>query len=180
MSEQLMPSDHEGGDRPTEDGWTGRCLEDFSIGDIYRHRLGRTVTTADNLWFTLLTLNTNPLHFDHHYAAQTEWKRPLVNSCFILALVTGMSVSDVSQNAMANLGWDNVKLPHPVFEGDTIYAETEILGVRPSASRPQVGIVRVRTRGFNQDGTTVIDFERSIMVYRRRHLPQPPRPLARQ
>lgn len=179
MSEQLRSSDHEDGKRTPVDGWTGRCLEDFSIGDVYRHRLGRTVTTTDNLWFTLLTLNTNSLHFDHHYAAQTEWERPLVNSCFILALVTGMSVSDVSQNAVANLGWDNVKLPHPVFEGDTIYAETEVLGVRPSGSRPHVGIVRVRTRGFNQDGTTVIDFERSIMVYRRRHLPQPPRPVAR-
>ena len=179
MSEVLRPFSHERRDRLTTDGWTGRCLEDFTIGDIYQHRLGRTVTTTDNLWFTLLTLNTNPLHFDHHYAAETEWKRPLVDSCFTLALVTGMSVSDVSQNAMANLGWDNVKLPHPVFEGDTIYAETEILGVRPSASRPQVGIVRVRTRGFNQAGTTVIEFERSIMVYRREHLPRPPRPLPR-
>src|SRR5437868_15050498 len=106
-------------------GWTGRCFEDFQVGDVYEHQLGRTVPTTDNSWFTQLTLNTNPLHFDHHYAAQADFGRPLVNSAFTLALVTGMSVPDVSQNAMANLGWDAVRLPHPVFEGDTLYAESE-------------------------------------------------------
>ena len=105
-------------------GWTGRCLEDFRAGDVYEHQLGRTVTTADNLWFSQLTMNTNPIHVDHHYASQTEFGRPLVNSCFTLALVTGLSVADVSQNAVANLGWREVKLPHPVFEGDTIYARS--------------------------------------------------------
>jgi acyl dehydratase len=157
-------------------GWTGRCLEDFVVGDVYQHRLGRTITTADNSWFSQLTLNPNPLHIDHHYAAQTRFGRPLVNSCFTLALVTGLSVSDVSLNAVANLGWDGVRLPHPVFEGDTIYAESEVLEARASRSRPEAGVVRVATRGYNQEGTVVIEFERTIMVYRRGHVPAPPRP----
>jgi itaconyl-CoA hydratase len=157
-------------------GWTGRCFEDFVVGDVYEHPLGRTVLGTDNSWFTNITLNTNPIHFDAYYASQTEFGRLLVNSCFTLALVTGMSVTDVSQNAMANLGWDDVTLPAPVFEGDTIYAESEVLETRPSASRPSVGIVRIRTRGYNQDGTTVIQFRRSIMVYRRGHAPSRPRP----
>ena len=152
-------------------GWTGRCLEDLNVGDVYEHQLGRTVTTADNSWFTQLTMNSNPIHVDHHYASQTEFGRPLVNSCFTLALVTGLSVSDVSQNAVANLGWHEVKLPHPVFEGDTIYARSVVLEARPSRTRPNAGIVRVRTAGYNQDGVTVIEFERSVMVYRRGHVP---------
>jgi itaconyl-CoA hydratase len=160
------------------ESWTGRCLEDFTVGDVYEHQLGRTITTTDNMWFTQLTMNTNPIHVDHHYSAQTEFGRPLVNSCFTLALVTGLSVPDVSQNAMANLGWHEVKLPHPVFEGDTIYARSEVLEVRPSRSRPNVGIVRVRSTGYNQDGATVIEFERSIMVFRRGHVPSRPRPTA--
>jgi acyl dehydratase len=143
-----------------------RYFEDFAVGDVYEHKLGRTVTSADNMWFTLLTMNTNPIHVDHHYSAGTEFGRPLVNSCFTLALVTGISVPDVSENALANLGWDAVRLPHPVFEGDTIYARSEVLEARGSRSRPGVGIVRVRTTGYNQAGTTVIEFERAIMVYR--------------
>ncbi|MCZ7567790.1 MAG: MaoC family dehydratase [Ardenticatenaceae bacterium] len=157
-------------------GWSGRCFEDFTVGDIYQHPLGRTITGVDNSWFTLLTLNTNPVHFDHYYAAQTEFGRPLVNSCFVLALVTGMSVPDVSQNAFANLGWDEVRLPHPVFEGDTIYAESEVLSTRPSQSRPKVGIIQIRTKGYNQDGTIVIEYKRMIMVYRRGQVPERPRP----
>lgn len=153
-------------------GWSGRCFEDFVVGDVYEHRLGRTITSTENAWFTNITLNTNPSHFDHHYASQTEFGRPLVNSCFTLALVTGLSVSDVSQNAMANLGWDEVRLPAPVFEGDTIYAESEVLETRASNSRPNVGIVSIRTRGINQDGTTVIEFRRTIMVYRSGHVPE--------
>ena len=143
-----------------------RYFEDFEVGAVYEHKLGRTVTTADNMWFTQLTMNTNPIHVDHHYAAKTEFKRPLVNSCFTLALVTGISVPDVSENALANLGWDAVRLPNPVFEGDTIYARSEVLETRGSRSRPGVGIVRVRTTGYNQTGTTVIEFERAVMVYR--------------
>jgi len=141
------------------------------VGDVYEHKLGRTVTTADNIWFTLLTMNTNPIHVDHHYASQTEFGRVLVNSAFTLALVTGMSVPDVSENALANLGWDDVKLPAPVFEGDTLYARTEVLETRASRSRPNVGIIRVRSTGYKQDGTTVIEYERSVMVYRRGHAP---------
>ena len=141
-----------------------RTYEELEVGAVYRSRFGRTVLEADNVWFTLLTLNTNPIHFDAHYAAQTEWRRPLVDSTFTLALVTGQSVSDVSQNVMANLGWDAVRLPNPVFEGDTIYSRSEVLAARASRSRPNVGIVTVKTTGFNQDGTVVIEFERTVLV----------------
>jgi len=154
-----------------KEGWRGRIFEDFEVGDVYVHPLGRTVTTTDNMWFTLLTQNTNPLHFDHAYAARTEFKRPLVDSTFTLALVTGQSVSDLSQNALANLGWEDVRLPHPVFEGDTLYARSEVLEARASRSRPHVGIVRVRTTGVNQDGTPVIEFTRAFMVYKRGYAP---------
>ncbi|MBV9927892.1 MAG: MaoC family dehydratase [Acidobacteria bacterium] len=159
----------------TKQGWQGRVFEDFEVGDIYEHPLGRTVTQADNIWFTLLTVNTNPIHFDAAYAARTEFKRPLVDSTFTLALVTGLSVSDVSMNAV-NLGWDEVKLPAPVFEGDTLYARSEVLEARPSRSRPAMGIVKLRTTGFNQDGVTVIEFQRAILVYRRGHTPERFRP----
>jgi itaconyl-CoA hydratase len=157
-------------------GWRGRVFEDFEPGDVFEHPLGRTVTQADNIWFTLLTVNTNPIHFDAAYAARTEFKRPLVDSTFTLALVTGLSVSDVSLNAI-NLGWDEVRLPAPVFEGDTLYAQSEVLETRLSQSRPTMGIVKLRTTGFNQEGTVVIEFLRTIMVYRRDHTPQGFRPL---
>lgn len=160
---------------PRIEGWSGRVFEDFAVGDVYEHALGRTIAGVDNSWFTQLTLNTNPIHFDAHYAASTSFGRPIVNSCFTLALVTGLSVSDVSQNALANLGWDEVRLPSPVFEGDTIYAASEVLEARGSRSRPNVGVVRVRTRGWNQDGTPVIEFVRTVMVYRRGHVPVRPR-----
>jgi len=150
-----------------KEGWRGRFFEDFEVGDVYDHALGRTITTTDNIWFTLLTQNTAPIHFDHQYAAQTEFGKPLVNSCLTLSLVTGQSVSDVSQNVMANLGWDEVHLPHPVFEGDTIHSRSEVLEIRESRSRPNVGIVTVRTTGFNQDGTEVISFKRTALIYRR-------------
>ncbi len=159
-----------------KDGWRGRFFEDFEVGDVYRHPLGRTVTETDNAWFTLLTQNTAPVHFDRHYAAQTEFGRPLVDSTFTVALVTGQSVTDVSQNVMANLGWDEVRLPAPVFEGDTIYSQSEVLETRGSRSRPNVGIVTVKTTGFNQDGTVVITFKRTVMVYRRGHSPGVTRP----
>jgi itaconyl-CoA hydratase len=141
----------------------GRTFEELEVGAVYRSRFGRTVLEADNVWFTLLTLNTNPIHFDAAYAAKTEWGRPLVDSTFTLALVTGLSVVDVSERAV-NLGWREVTLPAPVFAGDTIRAETEILAKRESKSRPGQGIVTVRTRGLNQRDEVVIDFERSIMV----------------
>jgi itaconyl-CoA hydratase len=150
-----------------KEGWRGRFFEDFEVGDVYEHPLGRTITSADNIWFTLLTQNTAPIHFDHHYAEQTEFGRPLVNSCLTLSLVTGQSVTDVSQNVMANLGWDEVRLPNPVFEGDTIYSRSEVLEIRESKSHKNVGIVTVRTTGLNQSGTEVITFRRTAMIYRR-------------
>jgi itaconyl-CoA hydratase len=155
---------------------TSRYFEDFEVGAVYRHPLGRTILAADNVWFTLLTQNTAPVHFDHHYASQTEFGKPLVNSALTLALITGQSVVDVSQNVFANLGWDEVRLPHPVFEGDTLYSQSEVLDKRGSSSRPKVGIVTVRTTGFNQDGTVVITFRRTVMVYRRGQGPVVPVP----
>ena len=140
-----------------------RTYEELEVGAVYRSRFGRTVLEADNTWFTLLTLNTNPIHFDSEYAATTEWGRPLVDSTFTLALVTGLSVTDVSERGV-NLGWREVRLPAPVFAGDTIRAETEILEKRESQSRPGRGIVTVRTRGLNQRDEVVIEFERTIMV----------------
>jgi len=154
-------------------GWTGRVFEDFQVGDIYEHPLGRTVIAADNIWFTCLTMNTNPIHFDAEYAAKTEFGRPLVNSCFTLALVTGQSVTDLTVNAVANLGWEAVKLPHPLFEGDTVRSRSEVLDTRESKSRPHVGIVRVKTTGVNQDGNAVIEFTRTFMVWKRGHVPKP-------
>jgi itaconyl-CoA hydratase len=154
-----------------KEGWRGRFFEDFEVGDVYEHPLGRTVTTTDNIWFTLLSQNTAPVHFDHNYAAQTEFGRPLVDSTFTLALVTGQSVTDISQNVFANLGWDEVRLPAPVFAGDTIYSQSEVLEKRESRSRPNVGIVTVETTGYNQEGETVITFKRTVMVYRRGHAP---------
>jgi acyl dehydratase len=154
------------------EGWTGRVYEDFEVGDIYPHPLGRTVLAADNIWFTLLTQNTNPIHFDSAYAEKTEFGKPLVDSTFTLALVTGQSVTDISQNAMANLGWDEVRLPNPVFEGDTIYSRSEVLEKRESKSRPNVGIVTFKTTGFNQDGVIVIEYRRTVMIYKRGHVPE--------
>jgi acyl dehydratase len=158
-----------------KEGWKGRFYEDFTVGDVYQHPLGRTVIATDNIWFTLLTQNTAPIHFDHHYAAQTEFGRPLVDSTFTLALVTGQSVMDISQNVLANLGWDEVRLPHPVFEGDTIYSQSEVLAKRESQSRPNVGIVTVKTTGYNQEGQVVITFKRTIMVYKWGCAPHIPR-----
>ena len=160
-----------------KEGWRGRFFEDFEVGDVYAHRLGRTVTQTDNIWFTLLTQNTAPLHFDVHYASQTEFKKPLVNSAFTIALVTGQTVADISQNVFANLGWDEVRLPNPVFEDDTLYSQSEVLDKRESKSRPNVGIVTVKTAGFNQDGIIVITFRRSVMVYKRGFEPKIARPL---
>lgn len=152
--------------QPATISWQGRFFEDFAVGDVYRHPLGRTVLPVDNSWFTLLTQNTAALHFDVYFASQTEWGKPLVDSTFTLALITGQSVHDVSMNVMANLGWDHVRLPHPVFEQDTLYSQSEVLSVRESASRPDVGVVQVRTIGFNQEGVIVISFERTLLVYR--------------
>jgi itaconyl-CoA hydratase len=147
----------------------GRYFEDFAVGEIYEHRPGRTISEADNTWFTLLTMNQHPLHFDAAYAAKSEFGRPVVNSCLTLSIVAGMSVSDVSQKAVANLGWTDIRLTAPVFVGDTIYAESEVLAVRESGSRPNAGIVTIRTTGKKADGTVFMTFERTILVPKRGH-----------
>ncbi|MDF2771792.1 MAG: MaoC-like dehydratase [Geminicoccaceae bacterium] len=155
-----------------------RCYEDFEVGLVMRHPLGRTVTATDNSWFALTTVNTNPIHFDAHYSSQTEFGRPLVNSAFTIALVTGLSVADVSRNAV-NLGWDEVRMPAPLFEGDTVYAESKVLAKRESKSRPHMGIVEVQTTGYKQDGTVIMTFRRTILVYKRGHVPVQPVPAPR-
>ncbi len=160
-----MPEDQQAQTMPKE--WTGRFFEDLDVGDVFRSRLGRTITDTDNVWFTTVTMNTNQLHFNDEFAAGTRFAKPLVNSCFTLSLVTGLSVCDTSENATANLAWTDISLPNPVFVGDTLWAETEVLGLRESKSNPNVGIVDIRTRGLNQRGDTVCEFRRTFMLYRR-------------
>jgi len=147
--------------------------EDFEVGQIFQHPVGRSITTTDNIWFTLLTQNSASIHFDHHYTSQTPYGKPLVNSCLTLALVTGQSTIDVSKRVMANLGWDEVRLPAPVFEGDTVYSQSEVLEKRESRSNAEVGILTIRTTGINQNGDVVITFKRTLMVYRRGRGPAP-------
>lgn len=151
-------------------GWEGRFFEDFEVGDIYRCRYGRTVTEADNIQFTLLTNNSNQIHFNNDYGKRTPWGRCLVNSALTLAIVAGMGVADVSENGFA-LGWDEIQLPNPLFAGDTLYSESEVLEVRTSRSRPGQGIVKVETRGYNQAGQLVIRYRRSVMVWTRAAAP---------
>ena len=145
----------------------GRFFEDFVVGHIYEHRPGRTITDADNVQFTLLTMNTHPAHFDYEFAKKTEFGKPLVCSPLTVALMVGMSVSDCSQKAVANLGWDKIRLTHPLFPGDTLYAESEVLDKRESSSRPEQGIVTVRTIGKNQHGDVVCDFVRVMLIWKR-------------
>lgn len=152
---------------PAPKRWRGRFYEDFAVGDVFASRLGRTVTQTDNVQFTCLTLNTNQNHFNDEFARRTAFGRPLVNSAFTLALVTGLSVPDTSENATANLAWTDITLPNPVYAGDTLWAESEILETRESRSRPNVGIVSMRTRGVNQRREVVIEFRRTFMVYKR-------------
>ena len=148
-------------------GWTGRFYEDFEIGDVYQHPLGRTVSETDNTWLTLLTMNTNPVHFDHNYADHTEFGKPLVNSGVTVAMVLGMSVIDTTMNAFANLGWEDIKLTGPVFHGDTLYAETKVVDKRESSSRPYAGIVGFVTRGLNQRAEVIMTYKRSAYIYKR-------------
>ena len=145
----------------------GRYYEEFTVGESYKHWPGRTITAADNTWFTLLTMNQHPLHFDEEYAKGTEFGKPLVNSALTLAIVAGMSVADVSQKAIANLGWTDIVMPAPVFNGDTLYAESTVLEKRESKSRPTQGIVTVATRAWKQDGTTVMTYKRTVLVPKR-------------
>lgn len=147
----------------------GRYFEDFTVGDVYEHRPGRTIGETDNTWFTLLTMNGHPLHFDAAYAAKSEFGRPVVNSCLTLSIVAGMSVADVSQKAIGNLGWTDIRLVAPVFVGDTIYAESEVLSKRDSAKRPTQGIVTVQTTGRKADGTVFMTYQRTVLVPKRGH-----------
>jgi itaconyl-CoA hydratase len=148
-----------------------RYFEDFNIGDVFQHRIGRTISEADNTWFTLLTLNTNQVHFNAQYGAATPFGRLLVNSGFTIGLVLGMTVTDISENAVANLGMDNIRFPHPIFVGDTVWAESIITGKRESKSRPNAGVISVKTRGLNQDGEVCLTFERSALIYKRGSAP---------
>ena len=159
------------GPRRVERDWQGRFFEDFELGVTYEHVTGRTIDGQDNAWFTLLTNNNNEVHFNSEYAAAGLYGRRLVNSCLTLAVVTGLSVAGISRNAAANLGWDDVRLPAPVYEGDTLRARSTVIALRPSASRPDVGLVTVATEGFKQDGTVVITFTRTVMVWRRQRHP---------
>ncbi|HEX2567107.1 MAG TPA: MaoC family dehydratase [Burkholderiales bacterium] len=145
----------------------GRYFEDFAVGDTYEHRPGRTISEADNTWFTLLTMNQHPIHFDAEYAKHSEFGKPLVVSTLTVSILVGMSVSDVSQKAIANLGWKEIRLPKPVFVGDTLYAESTVLGKRESKSRPDQGIVTIRTVGKNQRGEVVCEFERTMLVMKK-------------
>jgi len=147
-------------------GWVGRYFEDFDVGDVYRSRMGRTVTDSDNLLFTLMSNNTNQIHFNAEYAKHTQFKKPLMNSIVTLAIVAGLGVIDVSENGFA-LGWDSIVLPTPVFAGDTLYCEQRVLECRESKSRPGQGIVKVRTLGVKQDGSIAIDYVRSVIVWKR-------------
>ena len=147
--------------------WRGRFFEDFDVGDVFRSRLGRTLTETDNIWFTTLTMNTNQMHFNAEYAGRSEFEKPLVVSTLTVAIAVGQSVTDLTQNAFANLGWDDIKMTHPVFAGDTLYSESLVLEMRESQSRPHAGIVTVRTRTLNQDGDEVCSYKRTFYVYKR-------------
>lgn len=167
MTRQLNGLTHVEGQRFRED--PGLYFEDFEPGDIYEHWPGRTITETDNIWFTNLTMNTHPLHFDVNYAQMTEFGKPLVNSTLTLAIVAGMCVTSTSQKAIANLGFDGVDIPAPVFVGDTLYSETEILDKRPSKSRPTAGVVKARHSGKNQNGDYVMHITRSFLATMRGH-----------
>jgi itaconyl-CoA hydratase len=152
---------------PAPKEWRGRFYEDLEPGDVYRSRLGRTITETDNIWFTTLTMNTNQVHFNTAFAERTRFGRPLVVSTLTLAVVVGLSVADTSENAVANLAWDKISLPKPVYAGDTLWAESEVLSRRESKSNPEVGLVSIRTRGINQRGEVVIEYLRTFMVPKR-------------
>lgn len=167
---------NEARDRAPPAEWRDRFFEDFAVGDTCRHRAARTVSSHDNAWFTLLTQNPAPLHLDAEFARQAGFDRVPLNSTFTLALVTGQSVADLTPNVMTNLGWSEIRLPAPAFEGDTIYSESAIVSLRESASRPNVGVVGVATTGYTQRGDVVIAFTRNVLMYRRGFAPSFARP----
>ncbi|HBP6729778.1 MaoC family dehydratase [Pseudomonas aeruginosa] len=160
----------------SEKEWRDRFYEDFSVGDVCKHRNARTVTTNDNMMFTLLTQNPAPLHLNHEYARAAGHERMPFNSTFTMALVTGQSVADLTPNVMTNLGWTDVKLPAPAYEGDTLYSESEVVSLRTSSRHPQAGIMSLKTIGYNQHGTIVIEFIRTVMIYKRGCSPSMSRP----
>ena len=165
----VNPGDSAATDRQLVSGWQGRYFEDFEVGDIYKHPYGRTVTETDNVWLTNLTMNLNPMHFNEPYAAETEFGERLVDGTFVFALAVGMSVIDISANATANLGYDAVRHHAPVFHGDTIFAESEVLDKRESDSREHVGLVTTELRAYNQDDQLVLSLQRTVMVLKREH-----------
>jgi acyl dehydratase len=142
-------------------------FDDFNPGQTFKHWPGRTVTEFDNTWFTLMTLNTNPLHFDAAYAATSQHGQRLVNGLLVISLVAGMTVRDISENAIANLEYETIRHTAPTFHGDTLYAETTVIGVTPSKTRNDRGVVYVETRGINQKGETVLVLRRRVLVPRR-------------
>jgi itaconyl-CoA hydratase len=162
-------SDTESVTKKLVSGWQGRYYEDFEVGDIYKHPFGRTVTETDNVWMTNVTMNLNPMHFNEAYAAETEFGERLVDGTFVIALAVGMSVIDISVNATANLGYDAIRHHAPVFHGDTILAESEVIEKRESSSRDHVGIVTTELRAYNQEGEKVLSLERTPMVLKREH-----------
>jgi itaconyl-CoA hydratase len=147
----------------------GLYYEEFTVGDVIEHRPGRTVTEVDNIWQSLLCMNTSPLHIDSAYCAATEWGKPLISSLVTFSIINGMTVSTLSARAIANLGWDKVRLLAPCFAGDTIYAESTVLSKRLSQSRSGQGIVTCETRGLKADGTLILTCERTFLVPTRDH-----------
>lgn len=147
---------------------SGKYYEDLEVGTKVQHSLGRTITEMDNVLFTTLTMNTQPLHLNEDFARTTQFGRRLVNGIFTLGLAVGITVPDLTEGTLvANLGYESVKHPHPMFHGDTLYVETEVLSKRESKSKPDQGIVRFRHLGRNQDGTIVIEFERTALMLKR-------------
>lgn len=167
MTDQTNQHDAANKDASVKPGWQGRFFEDFEVGDVYQHPLGRTITEADNTWFTLLTMNTNQNHFNAQYAQRSEFGRVLVVSTLTVAIAVGQSVTDLTQNAFANLGWDDIRMTHPVYVGDTLWSESLIVAKRESSSRPPAGIVTARTRTLQQEGKEVCSYLRTFYVYKR-------------
>lgn len=162
-------ADKEQKERQLKCGWQGRYYEDFEVGDVYKHPYGRTITETDDVWLSNITMNLNPMHFNEVYASETEFGTRLVNGLFVIALATGMSVIDVSQNSTANLGYDKIRHKAPVFHGDTLFVESEVLSKRPSNSRDHVGIVETKLRCFNQDDEQVLSLERANLILKRKY-----------
>ena len=144
-----------------------RYLEDYTVGQVFKHWPGRTITEFDNTWFTLMTLNTNPLHFDAAYAAKSQHGKCLVNGLLVLSTVVGMSVKDISESAIANLEYESAKHTGPTFAGDTLYSETTVLEITPSKTKSDRGVLYVETRGLNQNGEVILRLRRKVLLPRR-------------